>query len=198
MNARAEVMGALADSMAEAAIILVRELSILKANTVLVCGTGSGVGVSTVASGLAQQVHALHGLRVLLVDLTMAAREGTEPVPPLGKQFVSQPGGWDRIQPMMGADERRAAVLGRVLEEYGAQYDFVLVESPPVLESADTLIAASLVPRAVIVAEAGQTRYEVVERVRRDLERAGATILCGVLNKHQRSIPAWVYRWLIQ
>jgi Mrp family chromosome partitioning ATPase len=99
---------------------------------------------------------------------------------------------------MMGADERRAAVLGRVLEEYGAQYDFVLVESPPVLESADTLIAASLVPRAVIVAEAGQTRYEVVERVRRDLERAGATILCGVLNKHQRSIPAWVYRWLIQ
>lgn len=89
-------------------------------------------------------------------------------------------------------------VLSRILSEVGGDYDVILADAPSVLDHADALAAATVIPRTVLVVEAGRTRYEVVERARRDLEAARATVVGAVLNKHKRYIPKWAYRMVVR
>jgi len=47
-----------------------------------------------------------------------------------------------------------------------------------------------------MVVEAEKTRWEVAQKVRRQLEEGGIRILGAVLNKRQMRIPGWAYKML--
>ena len=74
-------------------------------------------------------------------------------------------------------------------------YDFVILDTAPILRSSDSLIISGKVDGVVAVAGANQTRYEVMLEVRHHIEQNG-WLAGGVLNKRRFVIPKNVYRFL--
>ena len=90
--------------------------------------------------------------------------------------------------------EEMASLLHKIRESA----DFVIVDTSPVLASADPLALASMVDGVLLVADAGKTSRHAVIRARENLEQVGARIMGCVLNDfdpaHARSYEPYVYR----
>ncbi len=86
------------------------------------------------------------------------------PIPPNPAEVLSSP--------------LTAELLKRLL----AEFEYVLVDSPPILSVADSRILATITDAVVLVTRAYETPYEVVRRARALLYGAGARILGVALN----------------
>jgi len=75
-------------------------------------------------------------------------------------------------------------------------FGHVILDAPPVHVSADALAFASKVDGIVLVIRAEATRWEVVQRAREQLEKAGGRILGTVLNRRRYVIPKRLYKRL--
>ena len=91
-----------------------------------------------------------------------------------------------------------AALLGQLLKSAEDRYDVVLIDAPPLLTSSEAFEAAGLVQNLVLVVRAEKTRYEVLERVKGELEQQDVKIIGTILNGRKRYIPRWIYSWLFQ
>jgi capsular exopolysaccharide synthesis family protein len=80
------------------------------------------------------------------------------------------------------AEVLSSPITGELLHKLRAQFDYVLVDSPPVLSVADTRILATLTDAVVLVTRAHSTPYDVVRRARSTLYGSGARILGVALN----------------
>lgn len=78
--------------------------------------------------------------------------------------------------------DRMRHFIKLLLERASNLYDFVLIDSSPVLAVADTALLASLVEGVVLVVNAGQVTKNEAKRTKDVLEKAGARILGTVLN----------------
>lgn len=70
-----------------------------------------------------------------------------------------------------------------LLDQLREQVDFVLVDSPPVLSTADAAAACPMVDGVVVVVDSRRTELADLLSVRADIELAGGKILGSVLNK---------------
>lgn len=77
-----------------------------------------------------------------------------------------------------------------------AQFDCVLIDSPPISLSDDALTFCSIVDGVVIVVEAEASRAEVVLSLKDHIVKSGGNILGVVFNKQRHYIPASIYRWM--
>jgi capsular exopolysaccharide synthesis family protein len=68
-------------------------------------------------------------------------------------------------------------------------FDFAIVDLPPVNVYGDALIVGPHLDAAIIVIEADATRVPDVERARRTLERCGVRFVGSVLNRQRNYIP---------
>ena len=73
--------------------------------------------------------------------------------------------------------------MGRVLDEVQEKFDYVIIDSAPLLASSDSMILSTLVDGVVIVARAGDTSREVVSTAFRQVRRARANVMGLVLNQ---------------
>lgn len=89
-------------------------------------------------------------------------------------------------------------LLGELLKTVGEHFDVVLIDSPPVLDGPEVLIAAPEVDGALLVVEAGRTRVEMLEHMRSVFAREELKILGSVLTKQEHAIPNWFYRILFK
>jgi polysaccharide biosynthesis transport protein len=80
------------------------------------------------------------------------------------------------------AEVLSSPVCADLLHRLRAQFEYVLVDSPPLLSVADSRILATLVDAVVLVARAHSTPYDVVRRARTLLYGSGARILGVALN----------------
>ena len=81
-----------------------------------------------------------------------------------------------------------------LLESTGSDYDLVLISTPPFLASADSLVVGEVVPHLVLHVPAGKVRYEILQRVTRDLGNHNIELLGTILDGPKRIIPGWFYR----
>ena len=75
--------------------------------------------------------------------------------------------------------ERMQNILQRAQEEY----DYVLIDTPPVLPVTDSLVLGSMVDGLILVIDSGEIKVEMAREVKNQLVHAGANILGVVLNK---------------
>ena len=75
--------------------------------------------------------------------------------------------------------ERMQNILQRAKEEY----DYVLIDTPPVLPVTDSLVLGSMVDGLILVIVSGEVKVEMAREVKNQLVHAGANILGVVLNK---------------
>ena len=69
-----------------------------------------------------------------------------------------------------------------LLREAKAEYYFVIVDSPPLLNVADSRILATLVEGVVLVVKAGTTPRELVQRAQTHARDVGGNLIGVVLN----------------
>ena len=75
------------------------------------------------------------------------------------------------------------------------EFDIVLVDAPPLLEDAIALAALQAVPAVIPIVEAGRTRLETLDRMKRELAAHEVTVVGVVLNKYRRFVPGWISPW---
>lgn len=73
--------------------------------------------------------------------------------------------------------------MKNVLQRAKEQYDYVLIDTPPVMPVTDALIVSSFVDGMILVIASAEVKVEMARDVKKQLVNAGANILGVVLNK---------------
>ncbi len=180
----------------------------------LVTSAWSGEGTTTVILGMARALRDTCGARVLAVEInsarpafaklfdvpganslsgvvsgSIAPRDAFYPVE---QGFSVLPVG-DNPVAVRGSLVR---VLSQVIAASQGMFDALLIDAPPLLQSADGFVAGRVAPRVVLVVEAARTGSESLKRVARRLEQEGISLIGSVLNKQKPCMPDWLYRRL--
>jgi len=182
--------------------------------SIVVTSAIPGEGKTTIAAHLAI-ANAYRGKRTLLVDgdlrrPSLHARFGLNPREGLSNVLTGELAWRDVILPVedkpnlsllpAGPGSHRAADLigprlSTLLDEFGKEYDLVILDSPPLLGFAECLQMASAADGVLIVSRAGSTRRKDVAEVVSVLSRLRANIVGVVLNQvtHNMSPDGYSY-----
>lgn len=76
------------------------------------------------------------------------------------------------------------------------KYDFILIDTPPIIPLTDAAVLGAGVDGVVIVAQAGRTKREVIHQSKFLLTQAGCNILGYVLTNVEYYIPSYYYRYV--
>src|SRR5262245_50166340 len=76
-----------------------------------------------------------------------------------------------------------SAKMKQVVETLSANFDYIVIDSPPVSSFADSLILSALVEGVIIVVKSGMTPREMAQRTKAHLQSVGAKILGVVMNQ---------------
>ena len=79
------------------------------------------------------------------------------------------------------------------MAELKSNYNFILVDAPPVDLYVDAMMLGKLVDGVVLVLQANSTRREVARKAKASLESAGIRVFGAVLNKRTFPIPDFLY-----
>jgi capsular exopolysaccharide synthesis family protein len=175
-----------------------------------------GAGVSTCSSNLSLVMSwDFLDQRILLVDAQLNKPDlhlafGAHPQPGLleylidgqNLSLICQPTFRPNLDLISGGDVTRKVSspfdlkrFTEFLEDVRQQYDFVLVDCPPVLEVSDAQIICGKVDGVVIIAEANRLRFEVLTACLNELKNHARLVGC-ILNKRQFFIPNFLYRFV--
>jgi capsular exopolysaccharide synthesis family protein len=179
--------------------------------TLLVTSAMSGEGKTSLTTHLAVSL-ANSGRRVLLIDADMRRPAvhrvlGLESKPGLAELLIGTEQFGNVVQACKipnlhlipaGAWSREAAASlsseswPRVLHEAAQDFDFVLVDSPPILPVADALAIARNVDGVLISVMQDQSRYGAVQTACQRLNMVGAKVL-GVVVSGMKSFGGYYY-----
>ena len=85
--------------------------------------------------------------------------------------------------------------MREVMAEVRAEYDFCLVDSPPIVPLADPGIIGTLTDGAVIVIRGGKTQRTLVQYAVSLLTQANVQVLGSILTHAESHIPEYIYRY---
>ena len=74
-------------------------------------------------------------------------------------------------------------IFTKMLEDLRVNYDFVIIDTPPMANLIDGAIVARYCDGAVLVIESGAISYRLEQKVKNQIEKSGCRILGAVLNK---------------
>jgi len=170
------------------------------ANSILVTSAHPGEGKTTVATNLAISLAQL-GRRVLLVDADMRRPTVQRYFPQRGSHlssYLKGEGIWQTMTyhtairglyvllcgplPEDPTELLSSCRMSVLLEEAAKQYDFVILDSPPLLSVADSRILVGSVDATILVVKAGYTPRQVVQYAESQARSAGANLIGVVLN----------------
>ena len=174
--------------------------------TIAVTATRHGEGATRVAVGLARALAAEGETRVLLVEANLRtpafARQLPVPkAPGLAEFLAGEASASSLIAPVrdwnlsvISAGHRPAVIdcetIAAAIAEVMGQFDFVIIDLPPVNRYADAAILAPKVDGVILVVEADRTPVAEAESAKKGLDRVGARIFGVVLNRRRSYVPA--------
>lgn len=97
----------------------------------------------------------------------------------------------DGMQTMLGSDRMRA-----LLPELQREFDYILIDAPPMETGDDSLILSRNAEGIVLVLRAHSSRRETARKAVRNLESASVRVLGAVLNHRTFPVPEAIYRKL--
>ena len=93
---------------------------------------------------------------------------------------------------------RGTARLAAVLEHLSADYDYVVIDTPPVLVAADTAAIASHAGTLLLVARAEETQIGEIQECAKRLSHAGKAVtgvLLNALDLTRRHYGSYAYKY---
>lgn len=82
----------------------------------------------------------------------------------------------------------------QILDSLRARFDMIVIDAPPLGGSWDALVLSQITDGAVIVVEAGRTRWQAIKTAIDQIEEQHGKVFGVVLNKQKFYIPRWVYQ----
>jgi MinD-like ATPase involved in chromosome partitioning or flagellar assembly len=176
------------------------------------CGVDTGVGVSSIALTVAQQLSDLHPGHVIFLDVNSRSQRASlieaKSAPDSFLEYHSSSGasGIYRDGPLhllSARGDRRA--LGRVkasdlaqtLSRLKEQYRWIIVDAPPAIHP-ECLIWGTITDGSILVVESGRTRRQAAQAVVEQLRGLNVNMIGSVLNRRRMVIPEWIYRRLFK
>ena len=178
-------------------------------HTILLTSPRHGEGTTTVAVGLATALARERDARVLLVEGNFRSRSFSGLL-----HLPSEVGVLDfaagraapealatRLEPLnlsviaagaVAAPDTNVEIVDVLVGRLQSQFDFTIIDGPPVNSYADASVLASKVDGVILVVEADRTPVSEAEAAKRQLDRVGARILGLVLNRRHSYIPAFL------
>ena len=181
------------------------------ANSILVTSAQPGEGKTTVAVNLAFSLAQL-GQPVLLVDADMRRPSIQKYFPQPGSRlsgYLAGQGAWQQMvyptsysrlyvlhcgpipenpSELLSSDRMRA-----LIQESMATYRFVILDSPPLLNRADSRILGSMVGATILVVKGGDTPRQVVQYAESQARSVGTNLIGVVLNNLNASLNDYSY-----
>jgi capsular exopolysaccharide synthesis family protein len=163
----------LAASLAETgARVLLVDADLRRPSIAGVLGIEGGAGLTTVLSGQAGvkevvQEWGTHGLDVL----------ASGPVPPNPAELLGSP------------------AMRRLVQELRGSYDYVVVDTAPLLPVTDAAVLSRIVDGTIVVADAGRVRRGQVAQALANLDHVSGRVLGVVLNRVKRDETSYEYRY---
>jgi capsular exopolysaccharide synthesis family protein len=191
---------AFSESFRELRTSVILSASGRSANSILVTSAQPGEGKTTVAVNLAFSLAQL-GRPVLLVDADMRRPRVQSYFPKPDSQlsrYLAGQGAWQQMvyptaidclsvlhcgpipenpSELLSSDRMRA-----MIQESMATYRFVILDSPPILNRADSRILGSMVGATLLVVKGGDTPRQVVQYAESQVRSVGANLIGVVLN----------------
>ena len=109
------------------------------------------------------------------------------------KKLFLMPSGRPQNSLLTGEDQ---SVFHKIISEIKTEYDYIFVDSPPLLTSANALSIAVSSDVTFLVTDAHRTRAEVAKKAKQSLQENGCTIGGVILNRVKHPIPEWLYERL--
>ena len=92
---------------------------------------------------------------------------------------------------MLSSDRMRA-----ILPELQREFDYVLIDAPPIESGDDSIILGRGAEGIVLVLRANTSRREAARKAVQNLESANVRVLGAVLNRRTFPVPESIYRKL--
>ena len=92
---------------------------------------------------------------------------------------------------LLGSDKMR-----QFLADMKAQFDFILIDTPPIIAVTDPGIVGALVDGILMTIQAGRTQRGVIRRATELLEQSQSKIIGHVLTNIEYHLPEYIYRYL--
>jgi capsular exopolysaccharide synthesis family protein len=181
---------------------------------VMITSAVSGEGKTLTALNLAMTLSGSYRRRVVLIDANLRSPSahavfdaGTvvglsellsdaphlRPVPlDLAPRLSIVPAGRPTPDPMGLLTAPR---MGLIVDEMADKFDWVIVDTPPVVLLPDTNLLVSMVDTAIVVIEAGSTPYDMIERALQVIgkQRVLGFVLNGVEDETPKQRrPSWI------
>lgn len=175
-------------------------------HTVLVTAPNHAEGATTVAVGLASALGKERESRVLLIEGNWRTPcfRSILPIPGEPEDAVGRGSPESlaiRLEELnfsvipAGSAQATAIDLDMIdglLSRLRSQFDFIVVDGPPVNSYADASVLATKVDGVILVVQADKTPVVEAENAKRQLGKVGARILGVVLNRRRSYIPAFL------
>ena len=87
------------------------------------------------------------------------------------------------------ADLTGSSRFQELIKAWRAEFRYVIIDSPAVLDHVDALSLSALSDGVILVVRAGQTRWEVAQNAKRKLSVAQANLLGVALNRQKNIVP---------
>lgn len=178
------------------------------AHTILVTATRHGEGATRVALGLANALSSERDNRVLLVEANLRSPSLADRMPVngaagLGDVFAGRTRPEDAVMQvgttnlsLLHAGAKAAVVdcdaLAAILTRLRPQFDFIVVDAPPVNGYAEVAVLAPRMDGVILVIEADRTPVNEAESAKRSLDRVGARLFGVVLNRQRAYVPGFI------
>ena len=182
-----------------------------KSRVVMFLGPMGGEGVTTIATQFASALAAEGRGPSLLLDARAPRppRAGPAPARPAARILLPPARGAEGApsgrapSPLsvaaLGSDPRSAGsrapgAMRATLEALTDQFEWVVVDGPPVLEAPESVDLGPLMDGVVLVVRSGHTKRPVALRAAEMLRKSGVRVLGSVLNRRHLEIPDFIYR----
>ena len=170
------------------------------ASSILVTSAQNGEGKTTIAANLATSL-AQMGRRVLLIDADMRRPTLQKYFPQRGSQlssYLAGEGTWQEMAyhtavrglyvllcgplPVNPAELLSSDRMRALIQQAATEYDFVILDSPSLLNAVDSRILANVAEATILVVKGGDTPRQVVQYAESQARTAGANLIGVVLN----------------
>lgn len=98
--------------------------------------------------------------------------------------------------PSHPADLLASARMTDLLRQLRSQFEYILIDTPPVIAVTDAVIVGTHVDGVLMVIRAGETQRGIVSRATELLNQAHAKVIGHVLTGIEYFVPDYIYRYL--
>ncbi|MFH1244919.1 MAG: CpsD/CapB family tyrosine-protein kinase [Candidatus Omnitrophota bacterium] len=98
--------------------------------------------------------------------------------------------------PKNAAELLASRKMGQVIAALKGRFDYILIDTPPVMPLTDACVLGPMVDGAILVIRAARTQRGMVKHTQNRLQQSGTMILGSIMTNVEYHLPQYLYRYI--